>query len=267
MYRFTYNLLFPAVCVLCDKPCGDFANTIPESASRQHGLSEAAAIPRYQDLCRSCFQELPHNAVSCHRCALPLSTGGHYSTTAQTGILKCGKCLTSYSPIDFALVPFVYRAPIDYMIKRLKFAGDIRFARLTSQLLCAAINQHASPAPDFLLPVPAHPERFYRRGYNQAEQLATRVSRCLSIPLGRNMIERTGSLQSSQAALSATAREQNMRQAFGIKACCDKEAIAGKSVAIIDDVYTTGATTRSMARVLRRAGAKKISVWAIARTP
>jgi len=150
---------------------------------------------------------------------------------------------------------------IDYMVKRLKFSADMKYSRLMGELLALKISEGCSTWPDCLLPVPLHHSRLLERGYNQAFQIADIVSKRLCIPVEQDCASRITS-QASQVQLNARDRTKNLRSAFSVTT-----RVTDKKIAIIDDVYTTGATTRSLAMTLKKAGASSVSIWAFARTP
>ncbi len=150
------------------------------------------------------------------------------------------------------------------MIKRLKFSADTKYSRLAGELLADAVVQRKldCPLPTVIVPVPIHPERLLERGFNQAELIARTSADRLKIRLDSSMLKRS-SLQLPQSSLSAREREANIRRAFKV----DKSHGRQLHVAVVDDVYTTGATARAIARQLQKAGVAKISIWAVARTP
>lgn len=115
--------------------------------------------------------------------------------------------------------------------------------------------------PDLLVPVPVHSDRYIERGFNQASTLAAVIGKRLSLPVNDTLAQRRVAGQ-PQAELNARDRRINMRGAFKTSRSCN-----AKHIAIIDDVLTTGATCESLAKVLKKSGCQKISVWAFARTP
>lgn len=194
---------------------------------------------------------LPRNDHGCATCALPLDTPG-------TSVL-CGQCIGRKQRFSSAIVPYLYRAPIDYMIKRLKFSGDLKFACIAGQLVARAARQRS--LPQALIAVPLHPNRLASRGFNQAELLARQLSKSLSLPLLDNAISRLKDMP-AQTQLNASQRAENLIGAFRANT-----RVPGQHIGIIDDVVTTGATARAVAASLRRAGASRVSLFAIARTP
>lgn len=224
----------PSICVLCD------------------GHSASAV-----DLCPACQSNMPFNLHCCAVCALPLPR----SVDQQTAALLCGKCLQSPSPFGEAVIPYLYRPPVDFMIRRLKFSQDTKYSKLIGELISQEVRERDANLPDCLIPVPMHGSRYQQRGFNQASLIAGQVSQCLSIPVDATAVTRTAT-NDQQAALGARAREKNMRRAFSVTS-----DVTDRSFAIVDDVFTTGATCNALARSLLSAGARQVDVWAFARTP
>lgn len=115
--------------------------------------------------------------------------------------------------------------------------------------------------PDLLIPVPLHPSRLRKRGYNQALELARPLGRRLGIPVRHDVLRRTR-CTGAQTELDAAARVGNVRGAFALASLP-----AQRHVALVDDVMTTGATLAEAALVLLAAGMDRVDVWALARTP
>ena len=241
MFHKLYKTILTDVCCLCDT----------------EGLSGL-------DLCQQCHKRLPHNHFSCSKCAAPVA----YSPPGVRGSRLCGACLSNPGYIDEAVIPYLYRPPVDFMIKRLKFSEENKFSRLLGELLADAIerrydSESAPDFPDIVLPVPVHRQRLVERGFNQAEQIARTVTRRFGIPTDTTSITRSVS-KLPQSELSAAQREANIRRAFDLQ---QTQNLRGCHVAILDDVYTTGATAKAISRRLKSAGTRRISVWAVARTP
>lgn len=203
-------------------------------------------------LCDGCRDELPRNPCCCERCALPL---------AQPGV--CGACLRKPPAFDAALIPFLYYPPCNRAVTRLKFSGQLRWARWMGQLMADEFegNLSAESMPDLLLPVPLHANRLRERGFNQSREIGRELSRRLSLPLRPDLLVRLIDTP-PQSGLDAAERRRNLCGAFAV--CGD---VAGQSVAIVDDVVTTATTVELLAGLLKRAGARRVSVWAFARTP
>ena len=200
-------------------------------------------------LCPGCAADLPVNRHPCHRCAAPLEFGG--------GLLVCGACLRRPPPFDAARAPWLYTAPIDHLVKRMKLRGHLADARLLGLWMAEALRDEERP--DVIAPVPLHPARIRSRGFNQAMELARPVARRLGVELNGNLLSRTRATP-TQTGLAAKKRRGNVHGAFAAR-----DPIKGLHVALFDDVMTTGSTVAEAARVLRRAGAVRVTVWVAAR--
>ena len=115
---------------------------------------------------------------------------------------------------------------------------------------------------DLIVPVPLHPSRLWRRRYNQSAELARGLARLSAKPCDVLALSRSRATPSQGAMRSAKARRRNMLGAFQVRL---KSAIAGRNILLVDDVLTTGATVDACARALKRAGAAKVLVLALAR--
>ena len=207
-------------------------------------------------ICTSCEAELPWLGGHCQICALPLPSHG----------LVCGACLKK--PPSFAKVeaPWRYAFPIDSLITRFKHQAKWPLGRLLGELLSHHL-QHAFdeglPRPDLLLPVPLADKRQRQRGFNQAGLLAEWLSASLQLPLQSHWLQRVIDTPAQQQ-LDAATRKRNLRKAFAL---APGRALSGLHMALVDDVLTTGATAESLARLLKKAGAARVDVYCLARTP
>ena len=161
------------------------------------------------------------------------------------------------SPFETEVAPLAYEFPVDAAIKALKFQRKLFYAPAFSGLLCAA-SRMLPDGIDAVLPVPLHWRRRWFRGFNQAHEIAKPVAKKLGVPILGNVRRKRST--AFQAGLSARARANNLRAAFAVRG-----ALSCDHVLIVDDVITTGTTVRQLARVVKKAGAKKVSVLAIAR--
>jgi ComF family protein len=205
------------------------------------------------DLCRACLADLPWLASGCCRCARPLPTGG--------ATRCCGACLKRPPAFDAATALLHYRSPVDYLIQRLKFSGELALAPLLGGLLAGKIAHRATTLPELLIPVPLHCRRLQERGFNQAMELARHLGRRLQVPVAHRLCRRDKWTE-PQSLTPLRQRRRNLRGAFRVTGGLPE----GAHVAIIDDVMTTGHTADELARVLTRAGAGYVEVWVIARS-
>ncbi|GAA5067668.1 ComF family protein [Lysobacter panacisoli] len=202
------------------------------------------------DLCATCHHGLPFLRNACLRCALPLPAAA----------IACGECLRRPPPQVATRAAFVYRAPLDRLLPRAKFHGDLAGLRLLGTLMATALAD--ADRPQALLPLPLHRARLRRRGYDQALELARVLARDLSLPLRDDLLHRVRHT-APQSRLDAAARRRNLRGAFAVRAAVELPA----HVAIVDDVMTTGATLQAAATTLRRAGVARVDAWVCARVP
>ena len=221
----------PHRCLLCHLPTVDFHNR----------------------LCETCWQDLPLGGFRCQGCGLSLPV-------CQP---RCGPCQQRITS-ELLITAMDYTSPVREMITAFKYRRQAIFALPLAQMLLSRLfQQHrcqGMPWPDAIVPVPLHPRRCRERGFNQAALIADATAAVL----GRPVLEicRRDRQTPPQVRLSARARESNLKQAFSLTA-----PPPYRHLAIVDDVYTTGATLRALTGLLREAGAEHIQHWCVARTP
>ena len=164
----------------------------------------------------------------------------------------------------------LYAPPLSTLIQAMKFRHSLVSASEIARLFVAKMQQHESPLPTLLLPVPISPLRMARRHYNQAAVLASKVSALTGIPLCNSWAQRKGA--STQHRLSKQARIQNARRSFSLTAICLDSMLEKPDihlhVAIVDDVITTGVSADVLAALLKKRYPEiYIEVWAMAFTP
>lgn len=209
---------------------------------------------RGRALCAGCDADLPRIVAACRRCgeALPATGPGLPELTV------CGACLWHPPPFTAIEVPFGYAAPIDWLVRRLKFHRDLAAGRLLGELLAENILQ-SPPGVSTVVPVPLHGGRLLERGFNQAVEIARPVARALAVPLASEGLDRSRATL-AQMDLPAEQRRANVRGVFAP----GRQAVAG-TVLLVDDVVTTASTVREASRALLRAGADGVRVLAVAR--
>jgi ComF family protein len=208
-----------------------------------------------QRVCDACIERFAVRSARCLRCAL----------RAPEGVRLCGACLTDPPPFARTLAAVDYDHPWDGLITQFKFHGALDLAPALMQRLLSAFEQGNMPSPTLLLPVPLSRERLRERGYNQAWELARRLGRALHCEADARLLLRVKDTP-HQLALPTDRRAGNVRAAFAVEPLRLAE-LRGRSVTLVDDVMTTGATVAELARVLLQAGAAEVSVWVVARTP
>lgn len=213
-------------------------------------------------LCAACLEDLQSLRLpepACSHCALPL--------TSATAL--CGHCLRLPPAFSLCVAPFCYYYPLDHLIARFKYNGCSASARLLSGLFCQHLEdfyrRSSLPLPQLVLPTPLHWRRHLERGFNQSELLARRAARALGLECPGRLLRRTRATRPQQA-LSRRDRGANVKGAFAVSRR-GRARLAGRRVALVDDVVTSATTVREIARVLMVAGAAEVHVWALARTP
>jgi ComF family protein len=203
-----------------------------------------------QPICAPCRADLPWVVSACSRCAIPL-TG-----TADV----CGRCLSKPPAFDACLAAFHYASPIDRLIGQFKNQRRLSAGKVLSSLLADHLREHARDWPELIAPVPLHWRRQLARGFNQAAFVAGTLARELDIPLVSAAKRRLATPKQQQ--LDRKKRLRNLRNAFTVPG-----GLSGRHIAIVDDVITTGATAQALSVALKAAGARRVEIWALARTP
>jgi len=197
-------------------------------------------------LCAGCAADLPRVADACPQCAGP-SPGG----------AACGTCLTHPPHFDATIAAWRYEFPVDRLVLALKFGQRLALAEAFGAALAGAARDRRV---DALVPMPLAGARLAERGFNQALEIARHVARRTDAPLAPALARRVRDT-APQIDLPHDARAANVRGAFE----CDAD-VAGRVLAVVDDVMTTGATLEELARTLKRAGAARVENWVVART-
>jgi ComF family protein len=177
----------------------------------------------------------------------------------------CGGCLRAPPAWDRTITLADYDGPWPALITALKFHQQVELASALANGLATAVCRSDGPRPDLLVPVPLSPSRLRERGFNQAWELARRIGRRLGVPASPIPLQRVRDT-AHQIGKSRAERERNLRDAFWVQPR-RSVPMAGRRLALIDDVLTTGATAQAAALALRRAGAAAVDLWVLARTP
>lgn len=206
-------------------------------------------------LCTDCIARFAAPRPRCGRCGLRLG--------AATPV--CGDCIGDPPPFVRAACAVDYEFPWDGLVAAFKFHGRVELAATLAMRMAHTVQCAGPPWPDLIVPVPLSAARLAERGYNQAWELARRLRAPLQVPATATLLQRPIDT-AHQAELGRQERRNNLRRAF-MADPRRRGALAGRRVALVDDVMTTGATAREAAAVLLRAGAAAVDVWVLARTP
>ena len=201
-----------------------------------------------ETVCARCRSELRVvGEPRCMRCGRPLQDeSGEY----------CPDCVSMRHWLDRGVGVFPYQSAVRRMVMDLKFRGKTANARLLGRWMAAYVKPELPLwRPDVLVPVPLHPRKLRKRGYNQARLLAEGVGAALGLPVDARLVRRKNSTE-AQMRLGRLARQRNLEQAFAI----GKGRKARGNILLVDDIYTTGSTVDAIARVLKENGAGKVYV-------
>lgn len=199
-------------------------------------------------LCAHCAAVLPRLEQPCERCGHPVPTVGDH---------LCGQCLRQPPPWDRLFALADYGFPYRSLIHQLKYGHQPLPALLMGRQMAASLP--TPPWPEVLLPVPLHWWRAWRRGYNQAEELARALGQASGIPVDARLLRRVRAT-ASQTQLSRRERRRNLARAFVVG------EHGYRHVALVDDVVTTGSTAAVLTGLLRDSGVDTVEVWAVCRT-
>ena len=212
------------------------------------------APPGGNEFCPECFRQLrvyPETMAVCPGCGGPL----------DGALAVCSQCLVEPDrPWREAAAVFPYAGYGRELVQTFKFRNRPELARPLG-VLAAEVVLRRGLIPEALVPIPLTWTRLFLRGYNQAELLAKIVGSRIGVPVVSALKRRIGRPKQS----SLNRRERHRR--LGIFQCVRPEAIRGRRVMILDDVFTTGATLSAAAEALSAAGAAELSVLTVARTP
>lgn len=203
-------------------------------------------------LCPQCEEKI--NLIGpqyCHKCALP-STSFH-----------CQNCLDREFHFDSACSAGVYEGVLSAAIKSLKFDLHIGMAEPLAQLMirCFPYSQFSGKV-DVVIPIPIHRTRMVERGFNQSAELSKLLCKRISLPVELSVLHKIKHT-SHQVDLPQDERIFNLEGAFAVR---NADRVRGKSVLLVDDVFTTGSTLNEAAKVLKDAGARCAHAYTLARS-
>jgi ComF family protein len=233
------NLLFPPLCMACRAPV-------------------AAA----GQLCAQCWGKIAFlEGAMCACCGLPFDA--HLGDADSGGEMLCAACHAETPAFDRARSVMRYDDASRGLVLAFKWADRLDLTPGLARWLDRA-GRALTTECDLIVPVPLHRIRLWRRRYNQAAVAAAALSRLCGTPFDPFVLRRIRSTASQGTMVSAAARRRNVAAVFGI-AERRRPSLQGRTVLLVDDVHTTGATLEACARVLKRGGAARVFALTLAR--
>ncbi len=204
-------------------------------------------------LCKTCLEDVHPVAMACKRCGAELKSGGASCFNCRGTKAKDFKCSLIRASLAFtpAVRALVHSYKYNSHTHLAEYMADFLFETFKKEKEFAGVN--------LITAVPLHKSRFKNRGYNQSELLAQALAKKANIECSFKVLERQKNTK-SQTKLSRKERLENMEAAFS---CLGK--VKNKTVLIVDDVCTTGATIENCAAALKECGAKKVYALVLAR--
>ncbi len=237
LYLPAINLLYPANCHVCG------------TALRPFGDSP---------VCPACRRKISFIGVrACAGCGLPLR-----ETVPVGEEFLCGGCRTARHYFERGVSAFVYDGPARELIHLFKYSGSSYLARFFALSLADAVRERLDvTGAELVVPVPLHRSRRRKRGYNQAGEIARRLARLLGLRCKPGALQRLSQC-GSQVGRTRARRKENVRGCFRV---LDRRLVRERTIFLVDDVYTTGATVDECSKVLLRAGAERVIALTAAR--
>ena len=228
-----FQFLLPPQCICCEK----------------------FLVEGQRGICTNClsgihWMEPPY----CSVCGMPFVSG-------EVGTHLCGLCLTRRKYFTKARALGFYEGSLQEAIQRWKYGGKTYLTPFFGKWMTEGLNRHwKADLFDLLIPVPLHKQRLRERGFNQALLLVKELSHRTGIPYSKRILQKSRPTI-PQANLSGKQREKEVKGAFLV---FGRENVKGKSILLVDDVYTTGATVRECSKALMAAGAERVDVLTLA---
>lgn len=266
------NFVLPRSCLLCGERLGSEKSAIILCRSCDPRFQSLGVIPlHYQTtrprreyksdtfesdslFCRCCGEELPH---------------GSSPSSNKRQIEYCLPCLFQAPPFRTLRSLWYYYGLVERLIKLFKYSRHYSLAYYFGAVLAETLQHNNHPQPlfpltdwDLLLALPSSSDQIRQRGFSHMTLVTRCLARNLQLPYAPFAL-RSISPRQAQASLKAKERWANVSLAF----CASSKAVYGKSILLIDDVVTTGASISSAALCLQKAGARAVDVLCISRSP
>ena len=228
VYRSVTDILYPHRCPVCE-----------------------CIVDKQGEICRECVYKVKYiTEPFCMVCGKPLE---------QEERELCGDCTRKKHNFVRGVAAFAYTKEIKQSIYRFKYSNRREYSAFYGDMILKLKGQIIrSWQPDVIIPVPLHPARLRKRGFNQAELVAKRLGDGLGVPVDTKILVRTVNT-APQKSLDDKERARNIKRAFQLT----ENIVKYKKALLVDDIYTTGATLDSCADVLLQAGVMKVYFAAV----
>ena len=242
-----------------------FLENLIQSIS-EHVLPTACIVcQQYQSasICNQCLLAIYHDSLlhyeCCYQCGIPLQS-------IEVSQHQCNVCIAQAPSFDQTICLDRYDGPLQEALHQFKYEKRLAFAHGLSKIWNIVLaNEIDDRSIDYLIPVPLSQKKLLSRGFNQSWEIAKRIQCGSHIQKLPYALKRFHHVE-HQAAKNYSARQHDIRQMFYIDTK-DIEILKGKSVAVFDDVMTSGATLNEIARTLKMIGVARVSNWVLLRTP
>ena len=198
-------------------------------------------------LCKSCLSDLEWNITSCFYCGIPISSSS-----------VCLSCASRPSPLIGTVSPLIYADQTARLIQSFKYGHQLALASTLGAIMRRRLPRFLRPTT-VLLPVPSCPVRFRARGFNPAAEIAMSLADSVGVDCELSAVARRRGAVPQSSLKREAARRRNIHGAFKVQSCVPRDVV------IVDDVMTSGATTRELSRQLMAAGSERINIWVCAR--
>jgi ComF family protein len=227
------DLFLPPACLLCGQ-------LLPPGFDPQEFCTE----------CQASMPPLGRSHCSCCSQPFPASSSQHL----------CATCLQRPPAFSVVHAACSYQERVKDAIHQLKYRNQVNLAEPLGKLLGKSLEAaELGFEPDCIIPVPLHPGRLKKRGYNQALEISRPLARKMQVPINNKLLQRTLKTPPQQG-LTAAERRSNLRNAFIVTA-----ATSARNILLVDDVMTTGETVRECCRVLMKNNIAEVQVAVIGR--
>jgi len=232
-------------------------------------LGELLLFPSSCQICKALL-ERPGEKVVCGKCLAHLRgtgppfclcCGRFFAPPGESHL--CADCLDERPPFSRHRSAARYEGIVKDIIHLFKYRGFEGLSRVLAEFIIGSLGEDEDiwAGVEGVVPVPLHPAKERARGFNQAQLLAQRLAKIKRVPLLKRRLVKIRPTE-AQTSLDGRSRETNLRGAFTVRR---PAAVKGKTLLLVDDVYTTGSTIRECGAVLREAGAREVRAITIAR--